>query len=132
MTPKPDTREALFDSVGTSITTLLSGSWDKLEMIVDPLSEGRSVEAPPRRTLNVMINSGRTALVAIFPLGLFLLADFAGVLSDVDPRTHGYMKIGLFAWAVLTVLFRLDPLLREKVATLKEAAQMLKPGFTKE
>ena len=132
MTPKTDTRDALFVSLGTSLITLLSGNWDKLEMIVDPAGEGRTAQVTPRRTLDIVVNSGRTALIAVFPLALFLLADFAGILADVDPRTHGYIKIGLFTWAALTVLFRLDPLLKEKIATLKEAAQMLKPGSTKE
>jgi hypothetical protein len=132
MTPKTDTRDALFVSLGTSMITLLSGNWDKLEMIVDPVGEGRTAQVTPRRTLDIVVNSGRTALIAVFPLALFLLADFAGILADVDPRTHGYIKIGLFTWAALTVLFRLDPLLKEKIATLKEAAQMLKPGSTKE
>ena len=33
MTPKSDTRETLFASLGPAIVALLSGTWDRLELV---------------------------------------------------------------------------------------------------
>ena len=39
ITPKPDTREALYASLGPAIVALLSGNWDRLELAVSSVEK---------------------------------------------------------------------------------------------
>jgi hypothetical protein len=130
MTPKPDTRDVLFKVLGAAIATVISGFWDNLEM-----KEGTQVERTetvPHTILNYVIQFLQLLLVAALPTIIFVSANAEGLLSDIEPSTRSYVKVALVAWAALTFLFRLDPVFKEKIGALKEAAQLLKGKSAKE
>ena len=139
MTPKPGTREELFNSIGQILLAFISGVWDTLELAKE-LAEELTTEATTaetdekqfrRRAIHVALDSMRTLLVAFLPAALFLLADKLGLLADIGAPSRGYIKIGLFIWATLTVMLLLDPLFKEKFGMIKEAYQLVKPSGKK-
>jgi hypothetical protein len=124
ITPKPNTREALSEKLGPAIVAVLSGAWDDLELKTN--DDGHATPRPPLTVIAMDVL--RTGLIAALPLAIYLLAEWCDVLTGIDAATNGWLKIGSLVWAVFTVMFRLDPQLKDKVAALKDAATMLKPG----
>jgi hypothetical protein len=136
MTPKPDTRDELFKSIGQILLALISGVWDTLELAKELAkelaTEANTAETEEKqfrqRAIHVVLDSMRTLLVALLPAVLFLLADKLNLLADIGAPGRGYIKIGLFVWAALTVILLLDPLFKEKFGIIKEAYQLVKPS----
>jgi len=121
MTPKRDSRDVLYGKIGPAISTLLSGAWDGLE--IAQADEGDADAATAKRAFGAMaMGLARTALIAVLPVALFLLAEWLGLLADINASARSWAKIGLFVWAVLTVMFRLDPQFKDKIAVLNETA----------
>ncbi len=135
MAPKEGTRDSLFDYLGKTLITLLSGALDRLELASDEevaaSTETEDTERLMRRVTRIILSVTRTLLVALLPAVLFMIIDQLKLLTDVTPTTLSYMKIGLFFWAVLSLMLMVDPLLKEKLATVKEAVQLFKPGAAK-
>jgi hypothetical protein len=130
MTPKRDTRDELYRVLGAAIATIISGYWDNLNMIAEVPSEKK--ESVPRTILDYSVQFAQLLLIAALPAIIFSMVDAEGLFSDIDARTRGYVRIALVAWAALTLLFRLDPVFKEKISALKEAAQLLKGGSGKD
>ena len=135
MTPKPDTRDELFKSIGQILLAFISDVWDTLELAKVLATETSTSEIEEKqsrqRAIHVVLDSMRTLLVALLPAILFLLADKLDLLSDIGEPGRGYIKIGLFVWAALTVILLLDPLFKEKFGIIKEAYQLVKPSGKK-
>jgi len=130
MTPKPDTRDVLYKVLGAEIVTVISGYWANLPMTAVVQEEVR--EIIPRTIFNYVVQFAQLLLVAVLPAIIFAIVDAEGLLSDIDPHTRSYVKISLVAWAALTLLFRFDPVFKEKIDALKEAAELIKGGSGKD
>jgi hypothetical protein len=134
MTPKEDTRDKLFDCLGKVLIGLLSGTWDQLELASDEevaaVAQIKDGEGVIRRVGRITLSVTRTLAVALLPAIFYIILEQAKLLTDVTPAALSYLKIGLFLWAALSFMLLLDPLLKEKLATVKEAVQLLKPAAT--
>jgi hypothetical protein len=134
MTPKPDTREALLGWLARSLVALLSGAWDELELLMEDKSTAEAQDSDLRgRRISAMLSGLRTLAVALLPVLLFVVARRFDLLRDMAPDLQGYVELALLGWAVLVLLFMLDPGgMKEKISTMREAISVLRPEKTKE
>jgi hypothetical protein len=129
MTPKPDTRDILLEHLSRSIVVVLSGTWDQLEL---GEVEREQVMTRFQRAIGLMLRILRTFFVAVSPTILSWIARERGLFSAVENKTLDYLVIGLFVWAVLILIWMLDPQIKEKIATLGDVTRMLSPSRKKD
>lgn len=114
--PGEGTPDAVRASVTTAARAIAAGRLDELPTADPP---------PGRSRREVVVTVLRTAIVAALPAAVF------GVLqastAAVDGAVSGYVTGVCLAWAVVTVVSVLDPLFRDKVAAVREAAGLLRP-----
>lgn len=93
------------------------------------LPQGKPSEPSKRRTAVLAKVIVRTIVVAGLPAGaLFALQPFIGI----TPAEFGWAKIGTLFWGVLSLLFALDPALREKIETAGQIASTINPLLSRE
>jgi hypothetical protein len=136
MTPMADTRDELYKFFGPAIATVINGYWDSIlpKPVVNQEEQKKKEqeeqkENEPRTVFSYAVEFAQLLLVAALPAVIFTAVDAAGLLSEIDSHTRGYVKISLVAWAALTLLYRLDKAFGAKFSflkTLKEAAQLTK------
>jgi hypothetical protein len=110
-TPKPDTRGKFVEEIAHRLVCAASGDWDGLSK---PAPE--KLSAPQLRSRVLIV--GRVLLAGALP-GLVLW-----LLYQTRLAPHGdvaqYASVGVFIWAVVSVLSAFDPDFSTKASTVKE------------
>jgi hypothetical protein len=134
ITPKADTREVLLEWFARTIVALVSGTWDDLELLLEGESPGEPAQALSswRRARNLAFGASRTVSVAILPALLFVAGSWANLFNGMSSGVVDYIRVGLFVWAAVSLMFMLDPLIKDKIEALKQAASIVIPGGKKE
>lgn len=135
MTPKGDTRDALLNWLAKTIVALVGGSWDELELLIRPDEE--ALEAQTKnlgwpRIIRRLLRASRTILTALVPPSSLYVAERLRLTEGVSSEVLGWIKLGVSFWAVVVLMFLLDPLLREKIAVMKDVVSVIRPGSGKE
>lgn len=121
ITPKADTIAHLQSALAASIGALLSGAWDELELADDPVIT--------RRALVVMVVAAvRAVILAALPLAVFLAARRLALLPDLSREMSSYIEMGLFVWAVVSLLLIVDPAFKEKIDVVNRVKSLVKGG----
>jgi hypothetical protein len=115
--PKADTRSHFITRIAASLSQVASGNWDALN------------EVEPERVSRIQM--WRSYTVAALR-ALYLASVPAGVwwaLQQASLAPKGasaeYVTVGIFIWAVLTLIMAYDPLFGPKAAALREVVQSL-------
>jgi hypothetical protein len=118
-TPKPDTRGKFVEEIAHRLVCAASGDRDGLSK-PDPVQ----LSAPQLRSRVLVV--GRVLLAGALP-GLVLW-----LLHQTRFAPHGdvaqYASVGVFIWAVVSVLSAFDPDFSTKASTVKEMAKTFLPG----
>ena len=120
ITPKPDTREHLAEALSGFVVSLLAGAWDSLEA-----SEGDL--ALSQRPVRIALRVIRTVLIGFLPAAIFATGHYMGWFSLGSP-IDSYVLGGLTLWGLVTVVSVFDPLLKEKISTVKDIVGVFRGG----
>ncbi|MBV9597035.1 MAG: hypothetical protein JOZ87_09225 [Chloroflexi bacterium] len=108
-----DTRGWLVDQLAGRLSRLVVGDWDGLP-------RAPATPVPPRQIIRSYLARLWSLLVgAALPVGLTLLLLHNGVLPDPADKS---VPVAAFAFAVLTLIFTLDPNSHTTFGALKDAA----------
>jgi hypothetical protein len=120
ITPKQDTRQILLNQISQMLVSLLNGNWDDFEGLGDHgMTEQPRLHGMMTFFMNRMLNLFRVALVATLPVIIYIVSDFFPQTHIISPLRE-YVQAGVILWSILTVISALDPLLRDKVSTIKD------------
>ena len=120
ITPKPDTRDHLAEALSSIVVSLLAGAWDRLEA-----SEGNL--ALSQRPVRTALRVARTVLIGFLPAAIFAAGRYMEWFSLGSPIDN-YVMGGLTLWGLVTVISVFDPLLKEKISTVKDIVGVFRGG----
>jgi hypothetical protein len=109
---KPDTAEKLTTSLAKFLVNFLSNEWDSLEKIDVPMKSWRDDWKAQ------LILAVRTLVVGFLPITILYATQFFRLVAQ--PFDEYVVSIAMF-WALLNLLWAIDPTLRDKIGTLKDA-----------
>jgi hypothetical protein len=116
--PKPDTRDRLLEALTSFFVDAAFGRWDRLET-AQRMTRKRTALL---RSLTVV----QGIVLAFLPAALLYGAKHFRVL--IDSEIDKYLEVGVILWAILGILFVMDPRLAEKVETAKTLRSLV-PGL---
>jgi hypothetical protein len=120
--PAAETRGRLSRDLTRMLVNALNGNWDEFE----------TADNPPMtwvQRYKMVIAVTKDAVVAVLPSGLFITARHWSLI-DVPSPVADYITAGLLLWGVVSVISAIDPTLRDKISTMKDALSIV-PGFGK-
>jgi len=83
---------------------------------------------------NSFILAGRSIIVALLPMGLFIVAvHLAKPLLGfelVDQKAQSYIVIGFLLWAAISIIADIDPMLKDKLTAMSDVTSLF-PGRSK-
>ena len=118
MLPKVDTRDWLEKELQRLLTLVAVGNWDGLP--VNKFDLPRSL-AWWRRALFI-VRSGAIAFVPIIAISTF--GPFKSLPADISR----YVNAGCWVWALLNVIWIVDPRAAEKLSAAKDLSSLLSGG----
>jgi hypothetical protein len=118
-TPMPDTRDRFVEEVARSLVCAASGDWDGLSRAEPEKLSGPQLRSYVLRVVRVLLASALPAVA------LWLLHQ-----TRFAPRGEiaQYATVGVFLWAVFSVLSAFDPNFSTTASTVKEIAKTFIPG----
>ena len=117
--PKADTRDRLLEALTTFFVDAAFGRWDRLET-AQRMTKKREVFLKGLTFVQGIV-------VAFLPAALLYGARHFGFL--VGGQIDKYLDVGVILWAILGILFVVDPRLGEKVETAKTLRSLV-PGLS--
>lgn len=121
ITPKADTIDHLTEALAGALVSLLRGAWDELELAEDAPITSRAI-------VTVFLAGLRAVILAALPLAMFIAARRWTWLPDLSTETSNYIELGLFVWAVLSLLLIVDPALKEKIELMNSVRSLVSRG----
>jgi len=118
--PKSDTRDRLQEALTTCFVDAAFGRWDGLET-AENRPKGREILLRGRIFLQGII-------VALSPAALLFVARHLGYF--IDEQFSRYLDVSVVLWAVIGILFVIDPRFSEKVEAAQKLGSFI-PGLSK-
>jgi hypothetical protein len=114
MTPRRDTKQVLLTELSHLLTVVMIGNWDELKFCDDP--EVRSAIWRPYQRAFWLV---KAVFTSVSPLTVYLcIKEFIGI-QLISPW-ESYVQTGLVIWTVVSILSIVDPLLKDKITSVKD------------
>jgi hypothetical protein len=134
--PEVEARQRLVDSLSGSLTNLALGNWEGIETsgsrkVVSP-EKGAAPQEVVRQDMRIRLRSlARGTVAAFLPAAVYVGAEMLGLFEPLgDSPLKGSLAIVVVVWAVISLLFVIDPRFADKIETVQDLVSMI-PGVSR-
>jgi hypothetical protein len=112
--PTSDTSSQITHTLEQWISIVTRGAWAEIPIFEPPHERNR------RSWQAALLAVIRHLLISFLPLAILSIARVTG--TELDPTISTYLWTSAIGWAILGVVLTFDPLLRDKLGIIKDAA----------